>query len=193
MKIALVGQPNCGKSTIFNYIAGYKAITSNFPGTTVKYTKTKTHIDGYTCDCIDLPGTYSLTSEDLAELEARNFILSGEVDVLINVADASLLSRSLELTIQLLELEVPMLLCLNMMDEALRKGIQIHAQKLSYILGIPVIPTIGKTGKGVRDLFNVAIKVFEMKMKGKTLYFRKDIEEIIEQMAPLVSDLSLAE
>lgn len=191
MKIALVGQPNCGKSTIFNYIAGYKAITSNFPGTTVKYTETKIHINGYTCQCIDLPGTYSLISDDLAELEARNFILSGEVDVLINVADASLLCRSLELTIQLLELEIPMLLCLNMMDEAQRKGIQINVQKLARVLGIPVLSTIGKTGKGVRELFDEAIKVFETRIRGKSLRFRKDIEEIIEQVALLVPDLSL--
>jgi Fe2+ transport system protein B len=75
MRIALAGQPNCGKSTIFNHIAGYKAITSNFPGTTVKYTETKTHINGITCNCIDLPGTYSLTSGDPAELEARKHLL----------------------------------------------------------------------------------------------------------------------
>ena len=75
MRIALAKQPNCGKSTIFNHIAGYKAMTSNFPGTTVKYTETKTHINGYTCNCIDLPGTYSLTSGDPAELEARKHLL----------------------------------------------------------------------------------------------------------------------
>ncbi len=192
MKIALVGQPNCGKSTIFNYIAGYKAITSNFPGTTVKYTETKIRVNGYTCDCIDLPGTYSLTSEDLAELEARKFILSGEVDVIINVVDASLLCRSLDLTIQLLELEVPMLLCLNMMDEARRKGIQINVQKLAKTLGIPVFPTIAKTGKGVKELFDETISVFETKIKGKSLSFKKDIEEVIEQIGVLILPLSLA-
>jgi len=108
MKIVLAGQPNCGKSTIFNHIAGDKAMTSNIPGTTVKYTETKTHINGYTCNCIDLPGTYSLTSSDPAELEARKHLLSGEVNVIINVVDVSLLCRSLELTLQLLEIEVHM-------------------------------------------------------------------------------------
>ena len=182
MKIAMAGQPNCGKSTIFNSIAGYKAITSNFPGTTVKYTETRTHIFGYTCHCIDLPGTYSLTAGDAAELEARRHLLYGEVDVIINVVDASLLIRSLELTLQLLELEVPMVLCLNMIDEAQRKGIQIDVQKLSGLLGIPVIPTIATTGKGLKELFIEVLSLYEEKKKGKTLKFSKDIEETIKEL-----------
>ncbi len=193
MKIALAGQPNCGKSTIFNHIAGYKAITSNFPGTTVKYTETKTRINGYTCDCIDLPGTYSLTSGDPAELEARRHLLSGEVDVIINVVDASLLCRSLELTLQLLELEVPMILCLNMMDEAQRKGIQIDAQKLSNLLGVPVIPTIATTGKGLKEVFTEVKRVWEEKRRGKTLKFSKDIEEIIDQTVSIPRSQSVQE
>jgi ferrous iron transport protein B len=187
MRIALAGQPNCGKSTIFNTIAGYKAITSNFPGTTVKYTETKTLINGHTCICIDLPGTYSLTSGDPAELEARKRLLSEEVDVIINVVDASLLCRSLELTLQLLELEVPMVLCLNMIDEAQRKGIQIDLHRLSEILGIPAIPTIATTGKGLRELFNEVMRVWEEKTRGKTLKFSRDIEEIIGDLFSIIN------
>ncbi len=186
MRIALAGQPNCGKSTIFNNIAGYKAITSNFPGTTVKYTKTRTHVLGSTFDCIDLPGTYSLTAGDPAELEARRHLLSGEVDVIINVADASLLIRSLELTLQLLELEVPMILCLNMMDEAQRKGIQINVEKLSNALGIPVVATVATTGKGIQELFGEVLRAYETKQKGKTLKFSKDIEAIIEELGAVL-------
>jgi ferrous iron transport protein B len=186
MKIALAGQPNCGKSTLFNNIAGYKAITSNFPGTTVKYTETRTHVSGYACDCIDLPGTYSLTAGDPAELEARRHLLSGDVDVIINVVDASLLIRSLELTLQLLELEVPMVLCLNMMDEAQRKGIQIDVQKLSLLLGIPAVSTIATTGKGLQELFVEVLEVYEAKKKGKTLKFSKDIETIIDEFGTVL-------
>jgi ferrous iron transport protein B len=186
MRIALAGQPNCGKSTIFNRIAGYKAVTSNFPGTTVQYTETKTHIDGYTCTCLDLPGTYSITSAEPAEREARKHLLSGEVDLIINVADASILSRSLELTLEVLELEIPTLLCLNMMDEAEKKGIQIDSQKLSSLLGVPVVPAIATTGKGLKELFTKVIEVGEAKKKGKVHKFSKDVEEVILPLVALL-------
>jgi ferrous iron transport protein B len=186
MRIALAGQPNCGKSTVFNSIAGYKAITSNFPGTTVKYAETRTYILGHICNCIDLPGTYSLTAADPAELETRTQLLSGEVDVIINVIDASLLCRSLELTLQLLELEIPMVLCLNMMDEAQRKGIQIDGHKLSSLLGIPIIPTIATTGRGMRELFNEAVGASKTRRKGETLKFNKDVEAVIDEMVSML-------
>jgi ferrous iron transport protein B len=192
MKVALAGQPNCGKSTIFNYVSGYKAITSNFPGTTVKYTASKIYVDGRTCECIDLPGTYSLTSTDAAEYESRKYLMSGRADVIINVVDASLLSRSLELTFQLMELEIPTVLCLNMMDEARRKGIEIDRKRLSTILGIPVVETIGVRGKGLKELFSEALNLFEKGKKAKTVRYSRDVEHIIELMAAyLKDDLSL--
>ncbi len=188
MKVALAGQPNCGKSTIFNYVSGYKAITSNFPGTTVKYTASHIYVNGQTCECIDLPGTYSLTSTDAAEYEARTYLLYGNVDVIINVVDASLLSRSLELTFQLMELEIPMVLCLNMTDEARRKGVEIDFKRLSSILGIPVVETVGVKGKGLRELFSQAFWVFEQGRKAKVVKYSRDVEEIIELMSAYLAD-----
>jgi ferrous iron transport protein B len=188
MKVALAGQPNCGKSTIFNYVSGYKAITSNFPGTTVKYTASKIYVDGRTCDCIDLPGTYSLTSTDAAEYEARKYLLTGGADVIINVVDASLLSRSLELTFQLMELEIPTVLCLNMMDEARRKGIEINRKRLSSILGIPVVETIGVKGKGLKELFSEALKASKRGRKPRTITYSRDVEQIIDLMVGYLRD-----
>jgi ferrous iron transport protein B len=183
MKVALAGQPNCGKSTLFNQIAGYKAISSNFPGTTITFNATQIQINGQTITCLDLPGTYSITSSEPVEVEARRHLLSGDVDIIINVVDASLLGRSLELTLELLELEIPMILCLNMMDEAQRKGIQLDPAKLSDLLGIPVVPTIATIGKGVKELFNELFRVAEKKPQRKIPKFSKDIEETIAILA----------
>lgn len=178
-----MGQPNSGKSTIFNHVAGYKAVTSNFPGKTVEYTSSKINLFGEIFEIVDLPGTYSLTSFDLAELEARKYLLRNSVDVVINVIDASLLSRSLELTLQLLELKLPMIICLNMIDEAERKGIKIDIGKLSKILGVPVMPTIAVKGNGVKELFSIAYKMGEKKKIGKTINFSKDVEDVITQLS----------
>ncbi len=183
MKIALMGQPNSGKSTLFNHVAGYKAVTSNFPGKTVKYEISKFRFFGQIIELVDLPGTYSLTSFDLAELEARKYLLNNNIDVIINVLDASLLSRSLELTLQLLELKLPMVVCLNMIDEAKRKGIRIDIEKLSKILGVPVVSAVAVKGKGVKELFSEAIQTGKEKKSGKELKFSKDIEEVISQLS----------
>jgi len=158
-RIALAGQPNSGKSTIFNQVAGYRQITSNFPGKTVQYFLSKVSIEGEVVELVDLPGTYSLTSSDDAELEARNYILRGEADVIINVIDATALGRGLEFTLQLMQLSTPLIVCLNMMDETEHKGLNIDVKELSRLLGVPVIPTIASRGKGVSDLFITALKV----------------------------------
>ncbi|MGY4706504.1 ferrous iron transport protein B [Candidatus Bipolaricaulota sp. J31] len=151
-RIALVGQPNSGKSTLFNAIVGYRAVASNFPGTTVELLRGKALVGGKPAEVVDLPGIYSLQAGDPAEEVARDYLLSGEVDVVVNVVDASLLGRSLELTLELCELGLPMVVCLNMMDEARRKGIRIDPGKLEEILGVPVVETVAVRGWGLNDL-----------------------------------------
>jgi ferrous iron transport protein B len=152
MLIALVGQPNSGKSTLFNALAGYRAVSSNFPGTTVELLRGKALIGGRPAEIVDLPGTYSLLAGDRAEQVTRDFLLSDQVDVVVNVIDASLLGRSLELTLELAELGLPMVVCLNMMDEAKRKGIRIDSEKLSQLLGVPVVETVASRGVGLSRL-----------------------------------------
>ncbi|KYK31183.1 MAG: ferrous iron transport protein B [Theionarchaea archaeon] len=182
MIIAMAGQPNSGKSTLFNQVAGYKTVTSNFPGKTVKYTKTTVRFSGEVMEIVDLPGTYSLTSFDLAEVEARKYLLKKEADVVVNVVDASLLSRSLELTIQITELDVPMVLCLNMMDEAERKGIHIDTGLLEDILGMPVVPAVAVKGKGIREVFQAAIETAQTREKPKKIEYSRDIEEVVQTL-----------
>src|SRR5579884_1007066 len=183
MKIALVGQPNCGKSTIFNSVAGYRAATGNFPGTTVRLAWSRVRLNGMLADLVDLPGIYSLTPTNPAETAGRKFLLHEDVSLIINVVDASLLSRSLELTLDLRELGIPMVVCLNMMDEAERRGIKISSQKLSEFLALPVVETIGSRGVGVKQLFREAQRqVHQPPRPASLVAWNHDIERSIRRM-----------
>ncbi len=183
VRIALVGQPNCGKSTLFNHLVGYKANTSNLPGTTVEYLKSETLINGKHAEVIDLPGTYSLSPVDQAEAETRNFLRSGRVDAVLNVVDASLLSRGLELTLQLLEMGIPLVVGLNMLDEAKRKGITIDPERLSAELGVPVVPTIAVRGIGVKEAAAQAIKAALREEPPPSPVYSADVEGVIAELA----------
>ncbi len=189
-KIVLVGQPNCGKSTLFNEVAGYRSVTANFPGATVTYTQSHVRIEHQTYDLVDLPGVYSLTSLDQADQETQRYLLTQPVDVVVNVMDASLLSRSLELTLQLLELGIPMVLCLNMIDEAARKGIIIETEKLSARLGIPVVTTVASRGRGIRKLFRVALRTAQSGRKGRHILVSRDVEKVIAQLQQKLNQLT---
>jgi ferrous iron transport protein B len=184
--LALAGQPNCGKSTLFNETAGYHSVSANFPGATVSYTKGNVHLLGRTYALIDLPGVYSLTSLDPASRETQRYLLNRKVDAIVNVVDASVLSRSLELTLQLLELEIPMVLCLNMMDEAERKGIFIDAKKLGERLGLPVAVTVASKGRGVRELFWESLKAARRRQPGIHQAGSRDVENVIDKLRNLL-------
>ena len=159
MRFALVGQPNCGKSTLFNQVAGYKAETGNFSGTTVTFTESRVRVRGEVIEIVDLPGAYSLGGNNPAEQEAARYLTSRNVDAIINVADASQLSSALELTLELLPLNKPLILALNMMDEAARLGLHIDGPRIQQELGIPVLPLVASKGRGVKGLFAKALEV----------------------------------
>ncbi|UCF62827.1 MAG: ferrous iron transport protein B [bacterium] len=181
MKIALIGQPNSGKSTIFNAVAGYKSVTSNLPGTTVEYMESRVRLNGAVYDLVDFPGTYSLSSTNEAEAEVGKYLLSQKFDLIINIIDASQLGRSLPLTLELIDLGIPMIVALNMMDEASRKGIEIEVDALSELLNMPVQTTVASKNLGVRDLFVNAKHVIEEGKKSipGSIPCQKDVEEII--------------
>lgn len=166
MRVALIGQPNCGKSTLFNQVAGYKAETGNFSGTTVKFTESRVRVAGEIIDLVDLPGAYTLEGGSPAEMEAVRYLQSREVDVIINVADATHLAAALELSLELLPLNKPVVLALNMMDEAIRMGLKIDGEGLARELGIPVLPLVASKGRGVKGLF---LKSLEAGRNGKTV------------------------
>ncbi len=182
--MALVGQPNCGKSTLFNAVAGYRSATGNFVGTTVRLTRSRVRVNSSAIELVDLPGTYSLTATSPVERAARDFLFGGNADVIINVIDAALLSRSLELTLELLDLGIPLVVCLNMVDEASRNGMTISAETLSRALGVPVVETVASRGTGVAQVFSQALKSGQTPRLEQSLIWPESAVERLEASLP---------
>ncbi|HCD52588.1 MAG TPA: iron transporter FeoB [Balneolaceae bacterium] len=159
--IALAGNPNTGKSTVFNSLTGLRQHTGNWPGKTVSRAEGGFTYRDKNYKIVDLPGTYSLLSTSEDEEIARNFILFGQPDVTLIVADATRLERNLNLTLQILEITQNAVLCLNLMDEARRKGISIDTYELSNELGIPVVATTARYGEGIDQLLAAIENVAE--------------------------------
>lgn len=159
--VALAGNPNAGKTTIFNAITGARQHVGNWPGVTVEKKEGQVKFVGRELHVVDLPGTYSLTAFSLEEIIARNFILEAAPDVVVDVVDASNLERNLYLAAQIIEMGVKVIIALNMIDVARGRQIGIDDQKLSKLLGCPVIPMVGKRGVGIRELLNAVVQVTE--------------------------------
>ena len=156
IKMALVGNPNCGKTTLFNALTGSNQYVGNWPGVTVEKKEGRAEVDGKPVTVVDLPGIYSLSPYSMEEIVARDFIIGEGPDAVIDIVDATNLERNLYLTVQLLELERPLVLALNFMDEVKARGDQIDVERLSKELGVPVVPITAKTGEGLDELLQVA-------------------------------------
>jgi ferrous iron transport protein B len=158
--IALAGNPNSGKSTVFNALTGARQHVGNWPGKTVEKKEGTCKHDGYEIQVVDLPGTYSLTAYSLEEVIARDYIIEEKPDVVIDVVDAANLERNLYLAVQILELGVPLVIALNMSDIADARGLRIDVGMLSMGLNdTPVVSTVASKGKGIDKLLQAAIRV----------------------------------
>ncbi len=191
IKIALAGNPNCGKTTIFNALTGAKQKVGNYPGVTVERKEGFLKLNSYRIRVIDLPGTYSLSSYSPEEVVARQVIVEEKPAVVVNIIDASNLERNLYLTMQLLELGVPLILVLNMIDDAKKKGLKINVSALEKKLGVPVVTTIGHRGVGIDQLKKVIRQVIEAPEKAKPKFplpYPRELLEEIEKLSDLLKE-----
>lgn len=164
LTIALAGNPNAGKSTIFNALTGLRQHTGNWPGKTVEKKEGEIDFGDYHITLVDLPGSYSLTAYSPEEIIARDFIIHDCPDVVINVIDSANLERNLYLTLQIMEMERPIVLALNMYDDLEKAGAKIDVEKLSDLLGgIPIVKTTANHGKGIPDLIARAVQTANKK------------------------------
>ena len=180
IRVGFVGNPNCGKTTLFNAYTGANLKVANWPGVTVEKVEGETVYKGQKLKLIDLPGIYSLTSYSIEEKVSRRCIMKHEVDVIVNVVDASALERNLYLTMQLLELGKPVILALNMMDIVEERGMEIDLHRLPEMLGgIPVVPVSARKRSGLDVLLHAAVHHYEEMHRPEIVTYRKDIEEKI--------------
>ncbi|WP_417912078.1 ferrous iron transport protein B [Candidatus Electronema sp. TJ] len=187
LHVALAGNPNAGKTTLFNRLTGARQHVGNYPGVTVEKKEGSLLQAGQDIRVVDLPGTYSLTAYSVEELVARDYLVNEQPDVVVNIVDAVNLERNLYLTCQFLELGVPLVIALNMVDAAEKRGIHIDAQGLSRLLGTPVLPVVARSGQGVAELLDAVIAVSQKKSCSPTLLrYGSDIDQALRDVVPLI-------
>lgn len=185
IKVALVGNPNAGKTSLFNIASGAHEHVGNYGGVTVDSKEGRFKHKGYTFRIVDLPGTYSISAYTPEELYVRKYIVEDKPDVIINVVAASNLERNLYLTTELIDMSVPMVIDLNMYDELQASGSEFDYHKLSKMIGIPIIPTVSKSGLGISELFDAAIRVYEETdptVRYVRIYYGNTIENSISKL-----------
>jgi len=193
--VALIGNPNVGKTELFNRLTGLKQHVGNWPGVTVEKKTGKCTYKGEELEIVDLPGTYSLTTHAIDELIARDYIVKEKPDVVVDIVDGTNLERNLYLTLLLLELEANVLVALNQWDMVKERGIDIEVDKLSEFLGVPIVTTVAPTGDGIEKLKEVVVKAAKGKEKRRkvVLGYGDDIEALIKKVENEISkDMNLS-
>jgi ferrous iron transport protein B len=187
--IALSGNPNAGKTTLFNALTGARQHIANYPGVTVEKKTGKLFHAGHEITVVDLPGTYSLTAYSLEEIVARNFLIDERPDLVVDIVDASNLDRNLYLALQFKELGIPLIIALNMIDMAETRGIVIDCEWLSSLLGVPVVPIIAKASKGISELMDKVIEVasLEMSWRPELISYGMDIDQSVQKINDLIA------
>jgi len=187
--IALAGNSNSGKTTVFNNLTGTHQHVGNWPGVTVEKKEGSYRYGGYQVRVVDLPGVYSLTTYSPDEVVARNFILEGEPDVVVDILDASNLERNLYLTTQLIELETNLVIALNMMDIAQSRDYQIDVDSLARELGAPVVPMVAKNKEDNKGLLQAIVAAFEGKtaIEKVKLFYGNELEEHIKELETIIA------
>ncbi|MBA1443494.1 MAG: Fe(2+) transporter permease subunit FeoB [Chromatiales bacterium] len=190
LTIALAGNPNCGKSALFNVLTGIRQRTGNWPGVTVDRKEGHFDLEGDDVTVIDLPGIYSLDAASLDEQVTRDYLLSRDADLIINIVDAANLERNLYLTVQMLEMGVPLLIAVNMMDVARKRGIDIDFAKLSSEVGCPVLPIVAVTGEGIIKLKGAIQDLASGAVSGGFALAQEEVvEQAITEMEPLLQEM----
>lgn len=189
LKIALAGNPNSGKTSIFNNLTGARQHVGNWPGVTVEKKEGFCKYNGYEITVIDLPGTYSLTAYSIEELVARDFIIKEKPDVVVDIVDASNLQRNLYLTTQFKELSAKVVIALNMSDVAEKNGINIDAKNMSQLLGAAVIPTVGHKNRGMKELLEAVVNTAENKtgLEEHPIWYGKEVDPEVEKIQRIIS------
>lgn len=189
INVALIGNPNCGKTSLFNMASGAKEHVGNYSGVTVGAKEGEMDYKGYKFKIVDLPGTYSLSAYSPEEIYVRRYLHDEVPDVIINVVDASNLERNLYLTTELIDMDRSMIIALNLYDELEKRKVKFDHDAMSRMIGVPMVPTVSKTGRGVDRLFDTIIDVYEGKndvVRHVHIGFSKDIEESIKQLQTLL-------
>ena len=190
VRIALAGNPNSGKTTVFNRLTGARQHVGNYPGVTVEKKEGVREHRGYRIEIVDLPGTYSLTAHSIEELIARNFVIEEKPDVVVDIVDATNLERNLYLAVQFIELGVPLVLAMNMSDLARAHGCEIDHERLSVLLGAAVVPTVATKGEGMNQLLDTVIRVGsgEHGLSPVTVRYGREIEDEIGRLSGLLEE-----